>query len=109
MKRLLVAGGLMAACLLLGTDALAQGSGTARGKVVDDKGQAIEGAAVVLDFQGGVTRKFTVKTNKKGEYTQVGLPPGPYRITATKDGFQGSYIDTRIALGDCPRRSPTSR
>ena len=99
MKRLLVAGGLMLACLLAGTDAGAQGSGTARGKVVDEKGQTIEGATIVLDFQGGVTRKFTVKSNKKGEFTQVGLPPGPYRVTASKDGYQGTFTDARIALG----------
>ncbi len=100
MKRFLVAGGLIVACLLLGAEARAQGTGTARGKVLDDKGQPIEAAAIVLEYQGGVTRKQTTKTNKKGEYTQVGLPPGIYRITATKDGYQGGYIDVRIALGD---------
>jgi predicted Zn-dependent protease len=100
MKRFLVAGGLIVACLLLGAEARAQGSGTARGKVVDDKGQAVEGAAIALEFQGGVTRKFTTKTNKKGEFTQVGLHPGIYRITATKEGFQGGYIDVRIGLGE---------
>jgi tetratricopeptide (TPR) repeat protein len=100
MKRFLVAGGLIVACLLLGAEARAQGSGTARGKVVDDKGQAVEGASIALEFQGGVTRKFTTKSNKKGEFTQVGLHPGIYRITATKDGFQGGYIDVRIGLGE---------
>jgi tetratricopeptide (TPR) repeat protein len=100
MKRFLVAGGLIVACLLFGAEARAQGTGTARGKVLDDKGQPIEAAAVLLEFQGGVTRKQTTKTNKKGEYTQVGLPPGIYRITATKDGYQGGYIDVRIAIGD---------
>ena len=99
MKRLLVAGGLMAACLLLASEARAQGSGTARGKVLDEKGQAVEGATIELDFKGGVTRKFTVKSNKKGEFTQVGLPPGPYRVTATKDGYQGNFVDIRISLG----------
>lgn len=99
MKRLLVAGGLIGACLLLGAEARAQGSGTARGKVVDDKGQPVEGAVVALEFQGGVTRKHTTKSNKKGDFYQVGLHPGPYRITVTKDGFQGTYIDARIALG----------
>lgn len=99
MKRLLVAGGLMTAFLLAGTEAGAQGSGTGRGKVVDEKGQAVEGATVVLDFKGGVTRKFTVKSNKKGEFIQVGLPPGPYRVTATKDGYQGTFTETRISLG----------
>ncbi len=100
MKRLLVAGGLIVACLLLGAEARAQGSGTARGKVLDDKGQPVEGAAIVLEYQGGVTRKHTTKSNKKGEYTQVGLSTGVYRVTATKDGYQGGYLDARIALGE---------
>ena len=99
MKRLLVAGGLIMAFLLTGTDARAQGTGTVRGKVLDDKGQPVEGAILTLDYQGGVTRKTTTKSNKKGDYTQVGLPPGIYRITATKDGYQGGYIDARVALG----------
>jgi Flp pilus assembly protein TadD len=99
MNRFLIAGGLILACLLLGTEARAQGAGTARGKVVDEKGQALEGAVVSLDFQGGVTRKYTTKTNKKGEFTQVGLHPGVYRVTATKDGYQGSYTDVKINLG----------
>jgi tetratricopeptide (TPR) repeat protein len=100
MKRFLVAAGLIAASLLLGAEARAQGTGTARGKVVDDKGQPVEGAAVVLDYQGGVTRKHTTKSNKKGEFTQVGLQPGIYRITGTKDGYQGGYVDIRIGLGE---------
>jgi tetratricopeptide (TPR) repeat protein len=60
----------------------------------------VEGAAIAIDYQGGITRKHTTKTNKKGEYTQVGLPPGIYRVTATKEGYQGGYIDVRIALGE---------
>jgi tetratricopeptide (TPR) repeat protein len=99
MKRAVWAGGLLAALSLLAGPAHAQ-TGTARGKVLDDKGQPIADAAVTLEFQGGVTRKFEAKTNKKGEFTQVGMPPGAYRITVNKDGFQGSYIDFRVALGD---------
>ena len=75
MKRFLVAGGLVMAGLLLASEARAQGSGTARGKVLDDKNQPVEGAAIVLDYQGGMTRKFNTKSNKKGEFTQVGLQP----------------------------------
>jgi len=99
MKRFLVGGGLMMACLLLVAEARAQGTGTARGKVLDDKDQPVEAAVITLDFQGGITRKTTTKTNKKGEFTQVGLPPGIYRITASKDGYQGGYIDVRVGLG----------
>lgn len=101
MKRTLIAGGLILASLLMGVDiASAQSSGTARGKVLDDKGQAIEGATILIEFQGGVTRKYTTKSNKKGEFTQVGLQPGMYKFTVSKDGYQGGLLDTRIGLGE---------
>jgi tetratricopeptide (TPR) repeat protein len=64
------------------------------------EGPAAAEALVNLDFQGGVTRKFDTKTNKKGEFTQVGLVPGGYRITANKDGYVGTYVDTRVGLGE---------
>ena len=99
MKRFLVASGLIAACMVLGTEAHAQ-TGTARGKVLDDKGQPLEGAAIEIDYQGGMTRKYNTKTNKKGEYTQVGLTPGMYKVTATKEGYQGGYVEVRVQLGD---------
>ncbi len=99
MKRALFAGGLVASLALLSTTAFAQ-SGSARGKVVDEKGQGIAEAKIVIEYGGGVTRKFETKTNKKGEFIQVGMAPGPYKFTATKDGFQGSYVETRISLGD---------
>lgn len=99
MKRFLVAGGLLAALALLGPEASAQ-TGTARGKVSDDKSQPLPDAVITLEFQGGVTRKYETKTNKKGEYTQVGIYPGMYRITVNKEGFQGTYIDYKISLGE---------
>jgi Flp pilus assembly protein TadD len=100
MKRFLGAGGLVVACLLLAAEARAQGTGTARGKVVDEKGKVVEGATITLDYQGGVTRKFELKSNKKGEFTQVGLQSGVYKITATKEGYQGGYIESRIGIGE---------
>jgi tetratricopeptide (TPR) repeat protein len=99
MKRLFVIGGLVAAFALAAAEARAQ-TGTARGKVLDHQGQTIVDAKVVLEYQGGVARKFETKTNKKGEYTQVGLASGTYRITASKDGFAPFFIETRITLGE---------
>ena len=99
MKRSLLAGGLCAAALLVGAEAFAQ-TGTARGKVVDEKNQPVAEAAVSLEFQGGVTRKMETKTNKKGEFTQVGMYPGPYRITISKDGFAPAVLEHRIAMGE---------
>jgi tetratricopeptide (TPR) repeat protein len=101
MKRVCVAAALVAAGLLLTADAgWAQSTGAVRGRVVDEKGQALPEALINLDFQGGVTRKFDTKTNKKGEFTQVGLVPGGYRITANKEGYVGTYLDTRVGLGE---------
>jgi len=99
MKRLFVMGGLFLALALVGSEAGAQ-TGTARGKIMDDKGQPLADAVVTIEYQGGVTRKYETKTNKKGEYTQVGIYPGVYKITVNKEGFQGGVLDARISLGE---------
>lgn len=99
MKRLILAGALVAGVFLWSGTASAQ-TGTARGKVVDEAGKGLPDVAVTLDLQGGMTRKFTTKTNKKGEFTQVGMQPGVYRVTAAKEGYAGSFVESRVALGD---------
>lgn len=99
MKRAFVAAVLLVGLGLLAAPAQAQ-TGTARGKVLDAQGQPIADAKVLIEFKGGVTRKFEVKTNKKGEFMQVGMQPGPYHFTVSKEGFQGMTSDDRISLGD---------
>jgi tetratricopeptide (TPR) repeat protein len=73
-------------------------TGGLRGKVTDASGQPVEGAVVRMEAKNS-TRKFEVKTNKKGEYVQIGLFPGDYKITATKEGLSAE-MDTRVGLGD---------
>jgi Flp pilus assembly protein TadD len=99
MKRALIAAGLLLGIGLVAAPAQAQ-TGTARGRVLDAQGQPVVDAKVTIEFQGGITRKFETKSNKKGEYMQVGMQPGPYRFTATKEGFQPGVIEFRITLGD---------
>jgi Carboxypeptidase regulatory-like domain len=99
MKRALTAAAMLGGLWLLAPAAQAQ-TGTARGKVLDAQGQPLADAKVVMEFQGGITRKFEVKTNKKGEWMQVGMQPGPYKFTANKEGYQPSFIEVRISLGD---------
>ena len=99
MKRALIAAGLLLGIGLVAVPAQAQ-TGTARGRVLDSQGQPVVDAKVTIEFQGGITRKFETKSNKKGEYMQVGMQPGPYRFTATKEGFQPGVIEFRITLGD---------
>jgi tetratricopeptide (TPR) repeat protein len=100
MKRALAAAGLLLGLALLASPARAQ-TGTARGKVLDVDGKPIAEATVVIEFQGGINRKFETRSNKKGEWMQVGMQPGPYRFTASKEGYQSGIADHfRISLGD---------
>lgn len=100
MKRLFVIGGLLAAFALAGGEAAWAQTGTARGKVLDDAGQGIVDVKVVLEYQGGVTRHYETKTNKKGEFTQVGLFPGDYKIVAGKDGYAPNGMEHKISIGE---------
>ena len=72
-------------------------SGQVRGKVVDAKGQPVEGAKITIVNVETSGRKLETKTNKKGEYIQIGLQPGRYTITASKDNLSDSH-DVRISL-----------
>ena len=72
-------------------------TGQVKGKVVDAKDQPVEGAVVVIEATDGMGRKFTVKTNRRGEYIQIGLQPGQYKITAQKDNLSDSR-QQRISL-----------
>jgi Carboxypeptidase regulatory-like domain len=71
---------LMPSLLVLGlavvvSPAVAQ-TGQVKGKVVDAKNQPVEKADVIIEATDGMGRKFKVSTNKKGEFIQIGLPPG---------------------------------
>jgi tetratricopeptide (TPR) repeat protein len=100
MKRALTAAGLLFGLALLAPQAQAQ-TGVARGKVLDAAdGKPVADAKILIEFQGGITRKFETKSNKKGEWLQVGMQPGFYKFTATKDGYQGTFAEYRISLGE---------
>jgi tetratricopeptide (TPR) repeat protein len=91
--------GVLAVAIGLAAPAFAQSTGMVKGKVVDANKQPVEGAKVAIEFTEGVTRKFEVKTNKKGEYIQIGLQPGRYKITATKDGVGTASQEAKISIG----------
>jgi tetratricopeptide (TPR) repeat protein len=96
---------LLVACAVLLAVAMtspvtAQSTGMVKGKVYDGKGQPIEGAKVTIEFKDGISRSYNVKTNKKGEFTQIGLPPGNYKVTAEKEKVGSQSYDCRVKLGD---------
>lgn len=99
MKHTVVASPLLLGLLLLANPATAQ-TGTARGRVVTEEGAPLAKATVLIESQGGMTDRYEIETNDNGEYLQVGLRPGPYRVTARAEGYLPSVTDMRVALGD---------
>jgi len=97
MKTRFPTGVLALGVCLAAAEAQAQ-RGIAQGRVIDENGQAVAEVTVVFEFHGGFEHKYQTKTNKKGQYTQI-LTPGPYRITASKDNYQGAFLDQTIAGG----------
>jgi tetratricopeptide (TPR) repeat protein len=76
--------------------AFAQSTGMVKGVVNDDKGQPVADAKVTIEMNGGTGRKFETKTNKKGEYIQIGLASGSYKIVAEKDKLGSAPVTVGV-------------
>ena len=87
----------LALALVLAAPAAAQ-TGMIRGKVVDAEGKPAPGVAIAIEFADGVTRKFEVKTDRRGEFIQIGLPPGNYKVTATHEKLGEQTVNVRVNL-----------
>ena len=61
-----------------------QNSGTVKGIAKDVQGNPIPDALVVYANQDN-GQKYTIKTNKKGEYFSLGITPGVYNVTLYKN------------------------
>jgi len=88
---------VLAVFLLLAPAAAAQ-TGGVRGKVVDAKGQPVEGAEILIQSKESA-RKLQLKSNAKGEFIQIGIFPGEYTVSAAKDNLK-TQIDVRVGMGE---------
>ena len=80
--------------------AAAQSTGLVRGVVKDAAGKPIEGAKILVEAEGN-NRRFETKSDKKGEFVQIGLAPGPYKVTAEKDKAMSAPtpVNVRVSPG----------
>jgi tetratricopeptide (TPR) repeat protein len=70
----------------------AQATGTVKGVARDMDGKPIVGAGLEwANTDNG--RKYNLKTNNKGEYFSLGIEPGKYKVTLTKDGKQLDQVN----------------
>jgi len=72
------------AAVLCAPVAFAQASGTVKGTCRDAQGTPVADAIVLFtNLDNG--QKYTLKTNKKGEYFSLGLTPGKYNVQVFKN------------------------
>src|SRR5262249_36912013 len=60
--------------------------------------RSVDGAKVSTEMSGGAGRRYESKTNKKGEYIQMGLTGGSYKITAEKDKLGSAPVTVTVRV-----------
>jgi tetratricopeptide (TPR) repeat protein len=78
--------------------AAAESTGGLKGKVLDDKGQLVEGARIAVELADGTNGRQETTTNSKGEFALPGLTPGNYRITADKNALGSQSFEARVRM-----------
>ena len=97
---------VLALAVMLAVSGPAAAQSVVRGKVLDAQGKPVEGAVVSIEATEA-NRKAQTKTNRNGEFLQVGLASGRYNVTVTKDNLkavqpanvsQGTPVELTIQL-----------
>jgi Flp pilus assembly protein TadD len=97
-RRPWVVAGAVLCALAMALPAAAQSTGMVKGVVKDMQGQPVDGAKVVIEMSEGTSRRFETKSNKKGEFIQIGLPSGAYKVTAEKDKLTSNTAEVRVRV-----------
>ena len=82
--------------LAMAAPALAQS--VVRGKVVDAQGKPVPDATVLFEAEG-VNRRTQLKTDRNGDFLQVGLQSGNYKVTVSKEGVGSATQPARVSQG----------
>jgi len=79
----------------------AQAAGTVKGVCKDAQGQLIVDGVVVWANQDN-GQKYTLKTNKKGEYFSLGIAPGTYLVTLYRNADDAKANKELFHFGKVP-------
>ncbi len=96
-RHLLVLAAVVSVTVLSASPGFAQMT-MVKGKVVDAAGKPLEKAKVLIENKDSAARKYEVQTNKKGEFIQIGLPSGTYKVTAEFKDLGSQSFDVRATL-----------
>ncbi len=91
--------GVMALAVLLTVSAApALAQSVVRGKVVDAQGKPVPDATILFEATDA-NRKTQTKTDRNGDFLQVGLSSGAYKVTASKDGVGTQTLNSNVRQG----------
>lgn len=76
-----------------------QNFGRLTGTVYDENGKPWPGVTITLTNKS-TGQKYTVTTDQRGEYSQMGIQPGIYLVDFHTDRFPVQEFEMRIAVGD---------
>jgi cytochrome c-type biogenesis protein CcmH/NrfG len=81
-----------------------------RGSVVDEQGAPLPGVQVEMEFLGETRQKIVKKltADKKGVFVRVGVTPGRWRLTFTKEGFKPRGLETDLSYGGVSEIPPVT-
>jgi Tfp pilus assembly protein PilF len=97
LKTLQTAIASLAVLVVFAPGAIAQ-TAMLKGKVIDPEGKPVVGAQIVIESAETATKKFQVKSDRRGEFIQIGLSPGKYKVTATVDKLGTVSQMTSVSL-----------
>lgn len=92
--------------VLVAPPAMAQ-STMIKGKVVDGEGKPVQGVVIDIEYQGGVNRKLSTKTDRRGEYIQLLPQSGAYKVTATHEKLGTQSANVTVRLGQAAEANIT--
>lgn len=107
MRRLAI-GHAVLFCLLICGSLLAEPTGRIRGTVKDASGKPIEKVTITIEATGEIPQKYSTTTNAKGEYIHIGIRPGDYKVTPTKEGYvpvDYAFATLHIPPSDRPEKA----
>lgn len=86
--------------VLVSQVALAQTTGSIRGRTMDSGGQSLPGVTIVVTGEKLGSAQRSAVTSGNGGFKFAALPIGIYEVTATLDGFQTQRAEeVRVGLG----------
>lgn len=98
MRTILFRGVVAVAVLCAVSVAPALAQSVVRGKVSDAQGKPVQDATILFEATDA-NRKTTTKTDKNGDFLQVGLASGSYKVTASKDKVGTQTLNLNVRQG----------